>query len=350
MPAPILPWTTGQTIDKDSLNATAGMLYVYNNSGVPLPVGTYTTFDPTYTSGLGVKIASTLFDQRVLGPVMGATIGVGAYGFVYAPGFAQAQALVTGAIAFGHSLYTYSASGYLQDSGGGGWGPGIAGWALGAQASGTNLMNILLHPYPAVYVGAQVVTQKYGTNDIPATTLQTWCANVVNVTPNQLLLFFALNGTSITGPSWNSQTPALVASDAANQSYIGTLLGAGAATANFQGTFNNTSQTGVAVALALNGVNQSVPLGAWAHQGGSTSVNLTVACTVGDFVLCVVTVKGAASTFTSRNQQSLFTGTGSNTAWDVQYAIAQSTSVTFTETVSGSPANISVDGVAVHTA
>ena len=113
MPAPILPWTTGQTIDKDSLNATAGMLYVYNNSGVSLPVGTYVTFDPTYTSGLGVKIASSLFDQRALGPVMGATIGIGGYGFVYAPGFAQAQAYVTGAVIFGHSLYTYSAGGYL---------------------------------------------------------------------------------------------------------------------------------------------------------------------------------------------------------------------------------------------
>jgi hypothetical protein len=348
-----IPVQNGDTADYNLFNALpGGALLVYNNSGVSLPVGTYVKFDPSYTSGLGVTIASTLFDQRVLGPVIGGTIGIGASGYISAPGFALAQALVKDTTVFGHSLTTGS-GGWLVDSGGGGWGPGIAGWALGAQgAGGPNLMNILLHPYPLFYTAAQVITQKYGANDV-AVGGGTINANVVNVTPNQCLLFYAFDAHATTlVPLWNSLTPTQIQAISGALSYVGQLLGPGAATANFTGTF--TTYAGVGVALALNGINQgggAATFGTPVNQNGAgASVSLTVACVPGDIVVCVTLIKGTSVTFSGRNQTPLINAAGSATAYDVQWAIAASTSISFTLTIGGSLTGWSADAMALHSA
>lgn len=347
-----IPVQNGDNADYSLFNAIlGGALPVYNNSGVSLPVGTYVKLDPTYTSGLGVTIASTLFDQRALGPVVGATIGIGGSGYIYAPGFAIAQAFVTGAIAFGHSLYTYSASGYLQDSGGGGWGPGIAGWALGAQASGTALMNILLHPYPSVYVGAQVITNPYYATNINSGA-QTFISNIVNATPGQLLLFFAQCGGTVTANSWNAQTPTQLQAGAVNQAYVGYLLGAGAATSNWTAT--NANGYGIAVCLALNGINQgggAATFGTLAHNSGTgTALSVTAACNPGDMVVCCFSQANQTSNptpYTLPSYTEIINQNFAKGAVEVQWTRALGASVTFTLTAN-SPLGWSGDAIALH--
>lgn len=332
--------------------AAAGWLQVYNNSGSPLAIGTAVKFDPSYTSGLGVTVASVTYDQKLLGVVTGTIIGAGASGFIYAPGFAIVQALVKDTTVFGHSL-VLGAGGWLVDSGGGGWGPGIMGWALGAQgAGGPNLMNILLHPNPLFYTAAQVITQKYAGQGPSGA--GTEIANVVNVTPNQLLLFFAMGNSAagLASSLWNAQTPTVVQAGSASLSYLGYLLGAGAATSNWTGNF--TANPGAVTCLAMNGVNQgggANTFGTWANQNGAgTTVNLTVTCNPGDKVVCVVGVIGTSITFSGRNQTPEINNVGAATAVDVQSAVATGNSVNFTLTIGGTITKWSADGVALHSA
>jgi hypothetical protein len=361
----IYTYTVGQTLTAANLNTYLSgntqylksqtdilSISAYNNDSITLNQYDPIVWDPLYTSGLGVKSTTNSPDYRATGIVISSSISSHATGLVYFPGFYLTNINVTGAVAFGHSLITSASAHYAADSGGGGNDYGTLGWALGTSPSGNATISALLRAYPLFFTAAQVVTNKYGANDIPSTTLQTFNANVANATANQLLLFFAYNSTALTSPTWNSLTPTLVASDASNQAYIGYLLGSSAATSNFQGTFNNTSQNGTAVTLALNGVNQgggANTFGAWAHQGGSGAVNVTVACAPGDYVILCVTVRGTGMSFSGRNQTLLITGVGSSSAYDVQFAVATSTSVNFTVTVAGA-STVSADGVALHSA
>jgi hypothetical protein len=335
--------------------AAAGWLQVYNNSGSPLAIGTAVKFDPSYTSGLGVTVASVTYDQKLLGVVTGTIIGAGASGFIYAPGFAIVQALVKDTTVFGHSL-VLGAGGWLVDSGGGGWGPGIMGWALGAQgAGGPNLMNILLHPNPLFYTAAQVITQKYGGNDISSGGA-TFCASVVNATPNQCLLFAAFSSSGVfTVPLWNVQTPTqLQAGASGTVSYLGAGLGWGAATANF--TANWSAGTCVGIALALNGINQgggAASFGTPAHNNyvAAGGISCTVACVPGDLVVCIILVKATgAPGLSAENQPITEKAVGTNTMYEVMQVMATGNSVTFTATLAGTYPNCDMTGVALHTA
>jgi hypothetical protein len=330
---------------------SAPVLTVYNNSGVTLNQNDPVSFDPTYTSGLGVTTPSSVFDMRSLGIVTDATIANGASGNIYAPGFQVANVNVNGLVVFGHSLISYAPH-YLKDSGGGGWGPGVYGWALAPNASGNAVISALIHPYPLFYVGAQVITQKYAGQGPSGA--GTEIANVVNVTPNQLLLFFAMGNSAagLASSLWNAQTPTVVQAGSASLSYLGYLLGAGAATSNWTGYF--TANPGAVTCLAMNGVNQgggANTFGTWANQNGAgTTVNLTVTCNPGDKVVCVVGVIGTSITFSGRNQTPEINNVGAATAVDVQSAVATGNSVNFTLTIGGTITKWSADGVALHSA
>jgi hypothetical protein len=293
-------------------------------------------------------MATVANDMRAFGVVVGASVNSHASGIVAIGGTIQ-SINVTGAVVFGHSLTTSATAHYAQDSGGGGWAPGVIGFALAAQASGTGTINALIKPYPLFYTAAQVITQKYSAVDVAAAG-GTIITNVVNVTPNQLLLFFGYNANTFTVPLWNALTPTQVQAASATVSYIGYLLGSGAATANWTGNwYNNTAG---AVALALNGINQSTAFGTWANQNGTTgtAVNITVTCNPGDLVICALCARGTSLTFSGRNQTLVITQLGTGNAVDVQSAVATGNSVNFTWTIGGTPSHWSADGVAIKSA
>jgi hypothetical protein len=324
---------------------------VYNNDASTLNQNDAVVIDPSYTTGLAVKTSTVVGDMRAVGVVISASISSHSTGIV-AFGRLITQINVNGAVVFGHSLIIGANAHYAQDSGGGGTGYGVIGFALAANASGNATIAVLLDPHPLFMTAAQVITQKYGANDFPSGGA-TIISNAVNIAPNQVMLFFTFTRASgFTVPLWNGQTPTQVQAAANNAAYIGYLLGAGPATANFTG--NITVYTGAGIVLALNGINQgggAATFGTWVHQNSpGASISLTVTCVPGDKVIGAVTIYGTAITFTGKNQTTELSAAGTNTALDVQSAVATGTSVTFTWTVGGAIGYGSVDGVALHSA
>jgi hypothetical protein len=354
MPAPSLPWVTGQTIDKDSLNATGNVLQIYNNSAITLTAGMAVALDPTFQYNMvGVILPGNTPDMRLFGVVASASIPSHGYGLIYAPGYCYANIWMTGTIVWGHSLISYQSGsgGYAFDSGGGGWGPGILGWALGAQASGTALLPALLHPYPLFLAAAQSLANSYTNTTVPATQPATVISNLASAGSNRFILalehnqgvanIFTFNGAGLT--SLQDGTAALA--------YLGYLANPAIATANVLG--NIYTNGGGAIVLSMTGVNQSTPVGALGSSTGtSASVSLTVACVPGDYVVgCViatsnVSISGGRAAGQNNIQDILSTA---NRRITMDYMIATGNSVTFTWTLSGSATWDGV-GVAVKSA
>jgi hypothetical protein len=335
------------------------MIYVavYNNDASTLAQYAAVILDPSYTADLAVKSSTIPGDMRAFGVVMSPSISSHATGIV-AFGRVKTSILVNGPVAFGHSLQIGPNAQRAQDAGGGGMiGAGSLGVALGTNVSGDATISVLLDPHPLFFTAAQVITQKYGGNDLSGS--GTICGSVVNITPNQLLLFgvFDYSG-GFTVPLWNGQTPAVLqAYSAGSVAYLGTLLGAGAATANFTGTFATAG--GVGVAIALNGINQgggAATFGTVAHNSYSASgaISITVACAPGDMVICTILISGSGTApgISAENQTITEKAIGTGTAYEVMQAIATSTSITFNATIAGTGANLrcSMDGLALHTA
>jgi hypothetical protein len=341
------------------LKAETDKLYIsfYNNDGATLNGGDPISFDPSYTSGLGCVGSIVASDQRCIGTVKaGTTVSSHATGLALCPGFIIQSVNVTGAVVFGHSLVASTSLHYAQDSGGGAITYGSIGWALAANVSGTAAINALcIRSNPLYYVAAQVITQKYSGQG--AYSSGTIIANVVNVTPNQCLLFFDVVSTNGSMPtnSWNSLTPtALQTGAVAGAAYVGALLGAGAATADYVVGTSGTSGYKSAVVLAMNGINQgggAASFGTIANQNGNgASVNVTVTCAPGDKVICAVTAVGTSLTFSGGNQTSELSVVAANSGVDVQSAVATGTSVNFTLTIGGSITHWSADGLALKSA
>jgi hypothetical protein len=328
------------------------LVQVYNNDASTLNQADIVVIDPTASSAglVAVKTTTAAGDYRAIGVVVSPTIPSAGNGFI---AIANKQLInVTGAVAFGHSLAASTTAHYAADTGGGGKAPGVIGWALGTQASGNGQIWAMISPNPQYWTAAQTLTQKYGNNDVSTSGSQAAATNVVNTAPNQLLLFACFNAATLSSPTWNSQTPTQVQAASASLAYLGYLLGAAAASASFMVSLS--SNTAAGVALALNGINQgggANTFGTWANQNGAgSSVSLTVTCNPGDLVVCIVTVRGTGVTFSGRNQTSVETAVGTNTAYDVQSAVATGTSVTFALTIGGTITHFSADGVALHSA
>jgi hypothetical protein len=111
------------------------MLIAYNNSGVTLNQGDVVCLDKSYTSGLGVCLASVVAARQTIGVVYSASIAAGGLGYI-AVGNIQWINVGTGAVVFGHSLVAAAAGRYAQDSGRGSAVANMIGWALGASAGG----------------------------------------------------------------------------------------------------------------------------------------------------------------------------------------------------------------------
>ena len=340
------------------LKSQTDMIYVavYNNDASTLNQFDAIVIDPSYTSGLAVKTSTNVGDMRAFGVVISASISSHSTGIV-AFGRLITQINVNGAVVFGHSLIIGANAHYAQDSGGGGTGYGVIGFALAANASGNATIAVLLDPHPLFMTAAQVITQKYGIVDSASSTI----SNVVNVTPNQCLLFCELwYSGSFSAPLWNSLTPTQIqAASPGSIPYVGILIGAGAATANFTATGTPTAASGYAV--ALNGINQgtgSLTYGTLAnsHSNSAGAMSITVTCVPGDLVLCFVTIAAQSTTgisLSGENQTIVDKQGTSTTAYiELMSAVATSTSVTFnvTTTGSGGTFHASMDGIALHTA
>jgi hypothetical protein len=357
-------WTVGEGLTAAKLQAVSDnitylksqtdMIYVavYNNDASTLAQYAAVILDPSYTADLAVKSSTIPGDMRAFGVVMSPSISSHATGIV-AFGRVKTSILVNGPVAFGHSLQIGPNAQRAQDAGGGGMiGAGSLGVALGTNVSGDATISVLLDPHPLFFTAAQVITQKYATQGPSGGA--TLVAGVANITPNQLLLFWGMGNSAVglASPLWNALTPTLVQAGGASLSYVGYLLGAPAASANFTGNF--TAVPGAVSVLALNGINLgggATTFGAWANQTGTgTTVNLVVACTPGDLVVCTVGIIGTGITLTGRNQTPVINNVGAATASDVQSAVATGTSVTFLLTIGGAITKWSADGFALHTA
>ena len=334
------------------LKSQADLLFltVRNNDASTINLGDPIVLDPSYTSGLAVKMPTAANDLRAFGVVVSTSIASGASGIVAIGGTIQ-SINVTGAVIFGHSLVTSATAHYAQDSGGGGWGPGVLGFALAAQASGTGTISALISPYPLFYTAAQTIVRNQ-TKNPPTTTIA--ITNAISDGTNRLLLLFDSAYTTENASAAvfsGSGFTTLQNSGSTGKVYFSYLLASALATANI--THSGTNADGLAAVIVLNGVNQTTPVGTSADANGtSVSPSVVVACSPGDLVIAGFGLQQSLAVCSGRgggqtNILDIVGGTYGHLV--VDYVIATGTSVTFTWTIASSVAWNAV-GVAVKSA
>jgi hypothetical protein len=320
-----------------------GVNWAYNNDGTALAYGDPVAIDPSYTSGLAVKMPTSTGDLRVCGVAL-APIASGSSGPISMGDNVQ-SINVTGTVVFGHSLVSSASAHYAQDSGGGGWGPGVIGFALGAQASGTGTISALIKPYPLYYGLGTTIIRSAGNPSVgiggPLFT------SAISDGTNRLMLVFASDSGAISGVAFNAGSFTAFQGNP----YFGYLLPS-AANANI--TASSFPNNGSAIEVFLNGVNQGTPVGTYAAaSGSSTTPSVTINCNPGDLVVAGFVVQGNATWSVSGRGagQTNLQDTSAN-SWEhmvVDYAIATGNNITFTWTLSVSEVWKAV-GVAVKSA
>ena len=351
-------WTAGShniLLDNIAyLKSQTDLLFVTarNNDGATINVGDPVVLDPSYISGLAVKMATAANDMRAFGVVVGASVASGANG-IFAIGGSIQNINVTGAVVFGHSLVASATAHYAQDSGGGGWGPGVIGFALATQASGTGTISALIKPYPLFYSLATTIIRTQTNNAVSnASGSITAITSAISDGTNRLMLLFVHVNTTLSAGLFNAGSFTAFQNGAAGVEYFGYLL-ASAATANITITSGGGAATNDAVVVFLNGVNGGTPVGTYAAANASSaSVSLVVPSVAGDLVVAgfstittVFTVSGRGAGQT--NLADIVSGVPVHMVVDSQIATGANT--TFTWTLSASAA-WNAAGVAVKSA
>jgi hypothetical protein len=319
------------------LKALTDLLYltVYNNDSVTLNGGAPVSFDPTYTSGLGVKGSVTAYDPRCIGTVKaGTTIASHASGLILAPWYVIQNVSVTGAVAFGHILVPSGTIQYYQD-GGVAVTTGMVGFALQTNPSGTASISALLRPaMPSYYAAGTVVVRSPVNSAVASGTGTTAIASAISDGTNRLMLLFMFNNFSGSAGAFSAGSFTQFQNGGVGKQYFGALLAPALATANVTATVS--SYAGVAALVFLNGVNQSTPTRTYADATGTgTAVSVTVACQPGDLVIAGFSVPNATCTVSARGagQTNLGVAQGDGMTTVVDVAIATGTSITFTWTI-----------------
>jgi len=324
-----------------------GTMWAYNNDASAITVGDPVAIDPSYTSGFGIKMPTSTGDLRLVGVAL-TPIASGASGIISIGPNVQ-PINVTGTVVFGHSLVSSASAHYAQDSGGGGWGPGVIGWALAAQASGTGTINAFIMPYPYYYSLATSIIRTQTSNALNSSTT---LASAISDGTNRLQLCWAVANASISSMVFSGAGWTAFQNASGMNPYFGYLVAPALATANITNAWGG-GLMGCAVVPFLNGVHQSTPVGTYATANGTgTAVSLVVSCAPGDMVFAGFDVLNTSFTVNAR-------GAGQTNLADiissqpihmvVDYAIANGTSFTFTWTTSVS-VSWYVAGVAVKSA
>jgi hypothetical protein len=292
-------WTVGEGLTAAKLQAVSDnitylksqtdLLYltVYNNDAVTLSGGDPVSFDPSYTSGLGVVGSVVAGDQRCIGTVKaGTTISSHSTGLVLAPGFVIQAVNVTGVVAFGHTLVASASIHYAQDAGGSGQTPGMIGWALATNGGGTASINALIPRSNPQYFSLATSLGNTFTNTSESTssgTTQT-IASVVSNGSNRLLLLWESMTIGASAFIFNSQNFTLFQGGGTPSLPFAWII-PNAFTGDITGTHAAVRSGGVSAALLLNGVNQSTPTRTYAAANGvGTAVSVVVPSMPGDMV------------------------------------------------------------------
>jgi len=251
---------------------------------------------------------------------------------------------VTGTVVFGHSLVSSASAHYAQDSGGGGYGPGVIGWALAAQASGTGTINAFIMPYPYYYSLATSIIRTQTKTDISAGASVTAIASAISDGSNRLMLVFGIGDSANKPVTFKFNTSeAFTQLQAGNNGvpFVGHLASPTLTTANIIGDYSSiTTGYGFCIEVFLNGVYTVTPVGTLGTgSGSSTTPSLVVSCSPGDLVIGTVAIIGSATITGGRaagqtNLADVSNGLPRRMATD--YAIASGSSFTFTWTISSS--------------
>jgi len=265
-----------------------GTVWAYNNDASAITVGDPVAIDPSYTSGFGIKMPTSTGDLRLVGVAL-TPIAAGASGII-SIGTNIQPINVTGTVVFGHSLVSSASAHYAQDSSGGGWGPGVVGFALAAQASGTGTINALIMPYPQYYTAAQSIIRTQTNNAVGAGGPP--ITSAISDGTNRFMILFGYAG-NVSGISFSGSGFTSLQDGSTGYGYIGYLVAPAAATANITSSVWQYGSS-AAVEEFYNGVHQSSPVGTLgAGSGTSTAPSVVVNCAPGDEVLACFTFTGA---------------------------------------------------------
>ena len=325
---------------------------VYNNDANTLVAGDVVILDKSYTSGLGVCLTTTAWDMHVFGVVTSASISTHATGLVAVGGTIE-NINVNGAVVFGHALVASATSHRAVDSGGAGWGPGVVGFALAANASGNATISALIKPYPLLYAANQIQINSYTKTNVPTGAAANVIDNFIGYDTygNRLLLCLEHNNGVADTFTFDSAALTSLQDGTATKAYFGYLIAPNVTTANIKGHI--ATNTGGAIAIIMNGIHQTAPIGTFAnsHSSGNVPASLTVSCVPGDYVIgCIistsnVTIDSGRAPGQTNIQDILSTD---NRRITMDYIIATGNSVTFTWNLSSAGVWDAV-GVAVKT-
>jgi len=261
-----------------------------NNSGGSLSQGNVVTFDKSGITQFKTTIIQG--DKGVLGVVLDSQIGNGAWGWIGVGG--RRKVLLNAAVTVGQALITSTVAG-LAIPNGGSQQDGYIGYVVDATGSPSYCL-AEIHPN----------TNRTGGQ---ATIVTTTIANYVNVptagTPQTLLSAFSSSGNNrlivavvhwyqsanpnITAFTWNGY--ALSAAGVESSSGNGGcavyyLLAPVVGTGDFVITMNASGARVDLVAILMNDINQSTPVGTPViAQGTSANPAVACSCTPGDYVL-----------------------------------------------------------------
>lgn len=309
---------TALATDYNNLRTDALFQYplVLNNSGSTLAVGDVVIWDAS--ADKAVKLTTNFADPRAAGVIIqGGANGTNVY---LAPFGATVTINVQGNVTRGHSLVTSTTTNRAADSGGGGSTPGMIGWAMtGYGGGGAGTVTALVVPTLSRYGGAATQVN-YGTGtfswgSVPGDTAV--ISNFVVSGNNRLLVVISFvnssNGGTGTIKFGGVQLTNQIALSPFNTNEgiaIYTLLAPNVSTANITFATNAGSGNCRLVAILLNDVNQSTPIGTGASATAtSTGPSVTATVIPGDYCVGSFLIVNAADTPSARGAgQSIVDG------------------------------------------